>query len=235
MLVCVEGLDGVGKTTVAKKLSSVLPMRFVEKPVKELFCISEECDKEIKNKLYYKYSKKMVALYYLMGYLSVKEDSKKENILLDRGFMSTYYFSFDSETQNIFDALGKDFEFPDLTFILYASIEERVKRIKSRNPSDLDLKKERIYSDGYDKLFSAIERYNIPYIIINTELLSFDEVVSICKMIIQFIIDGKDIIKIKEIFSINNLDVLGNMGFLKLCEIINQISSKKNCKTKIKM
>lgn len=63
--------------------------------------------------------------------------------------------------------------------MLYASLETRIKRIKLRNVEDKDLKDADIYRiDGYKKMNLFIQRYNIPYIFINTEGKDVQEVIN---------------------------------------------------------
>ena len=68
-----------------------------------------------------------------------------------------------------------NYEVPDLTIALYASVEKRFNIIKNRNIPDDYLKKKRLYIDGYDKYFEALTKYNMPYLLINNENLSLEE------------------------------------------------------------
>ena len=70
---------------------------------------------------------------------------------------------------------------PNLTILLYASPEIRMKRISKRNPNDPDLYKENMKVYGYDKLINFLEKYKYNYVIIDTEELSIQEVVEKCK------------------------------------------------------
>lgn len=161
-----------------------------------------------------------------MGYLSVLEDSQKKDILMDRGFLSTYYFSYNQENSQLFDFFANNYGFPDITILLYASIYERVKRIKNRNDSDYDLKKDRLYRDGYDKFFEGIQRYNIPYLLINTENLSEKETqVLILRLLEMFFHNHESLSYIKNVFSIENLS---NMEDLTFEQINNLIDEKTN-------
>lgn len=228
MLICYEGLDGVGKSTVSKQVSKNLGIRIIEKPVKDLLYINPKQSKQITENLYSNYSSKVQAMYYLMGYLSAIEDSRKENLLMDRGLLSTYYFSFNDENSFLFDSLVNNCDTPELTFLLYASIEERIKRIQERNTGDQDLEKRRIYRDGYDRFFEGIERYKLPYMLINTERLKPEEVSQICQTITQLAISGENIDQLKDLFSIANLEHLGNMDFQHLSKSVDERVLKKS-------
>ncbi len=174
MIICVEGLDGVGKSSLVNNLSNSLCIKTISKPIDSLLLHDKESSHKVMENIY-NYSNNLVAMYYLMGNLSALEDGRKEDVILDRGFLSTYYFSCHDDNRELFDFYASHYGFPDITIVLYASIEERIKRITHRNSKDLDLGKKRIYVDGYDKIFEAIRRYNIPHVIINTDNLSEEE------------------------------------------------------------
>ena len=90
MLISIEGLDGVGKSTLTSVLSSELKMPIISKPIKSLLELTPDQSKNITNKIYGNYSKNLQAMYYLLGYLSALEDGKNGSYILDRGFISTY-------------------------------------------------------------------------------------------------------------------------------------------------
>lgn len=221
MIISIEGLDGVGKSCLTEELSKNLNIKILEKPIKKLLNLSSEQSKQITNRIYENYSSDIQAMYYLMGYISAFEDGKKEDCILDRGTLSTYYFSYCSENAELFDFFAKRYGFPDLTIILYASIEERLKRITSRDKNDRDLKKERIYKDNYSKYFDAITKYNVPYLIINTEKLSRNEVLDLTLQLIDlWKKDEESRKKIEGIFNIDNLEELGNLDYQEVQSLI---------------
>lgn len=236
MLVSVEGLDGVGKSTITNHLASFLNMPIAEKPIKKLLYLDDEQSKKITEKIYGCYSSNIQAMYYLTGYLSVLEDAKKDDILMDRGFLSTYYFSYNKENSALFDMFVMNYGVPDLTIVLYASVEERIKRIKNRDISDDDLKKKRIYVDGYDKYFEALKKYNMPYLLINNENLSLEETSSLVLTLLELVmakIENFDILK--DLFSIENLFINSQYSFQEITELIsNKINSNVSInKTKV--
>lgn len=228
MLICFEGMDGVGKSSISSKVSQKLNIPLIEKPIKKLLGLSPEQSREISNRLYDSYSSNVQALYYLMGYLTSLEDSKKSTLLMDRGILSTYYFSYNQENSVLFDTFINNYGTPDITFLLYASIDERIRRIKSRNGVDKDLKKDRLYTDDYSKYFEAINRYNIPYLLINTEKLSEEEVIEIIHKIIYAINNyGVNNDAFTDIFSIENMQYVQDMSFEEIDTIIDSRIKKQ--------
>ena len=223
MLICYEGLDGVGKSEVSKSVAKNIGFKFVEKPTKVLLSLNETKDIELMKKIHYDYSKKVQATYYLMGYISVLEDSRKENIILDRGVLSTYYFSHHETTNNIFDFYVNNYGSPDLTIVLYASIEERIKRISKRNPSDIDLSKKRIYSDDYAKYKEGINKYEMNHIVIGTDLMNKDQVVEICTRVTKMFIENpQKVYSLQNFLNINNIDELNKISYQEMLFILDK-------------
>ena len=125
---------------------------------------------------------------------------------------------------------------PDLTIVLYASVEERINRIKNRNISDNDLKKKRLYVDGYDKYFEALTKYNMPYLLINNENLSLEETSSLVLTLLKLGIEKRENLDIlKNLFSIENLFLINQYSFQEITELIsNRINSNvSNNKMKV--
>lgn len=168
-------------------------------------------------------------MYYLLGYLSALEDGKNGSYILDRGFISTYYFSSGEENKELFDFFALNYGFPELTVLLYASIEERIKRITNRSSLDKDLMKTRIYKDDYTKHFEAIRRYNIPHIAINTEKMNELEVASLVLNAIKlWRIDDDNRKFIMDLFSIDNLQSSNNLTYQELSEkMLKKVKVKK--------
>ena len=77
LLISVERLNVVGKSSFTNHLASSLNMPIAEKPIKKLLYLDDEQSKKITEKIYSCYSSNIQTMYYLMGYLSILEDAKK--------------------------------------------------------------------------------------------------------------------------------------------------------------
>jgi len=183
MEIIIEGMDGVGKTTVAKKLCERHNFKYVDRPLQHLFGVGElgtKDDIDFQNRLnqIFKEDNKIQAWITGLGdiYNSIKH--KGEDVIIDRGVISNYFWNGDEENELIFKAINDLIGFPDTTIVLYASLETRINRIKKRNIDDKDLNDSDVYkADGYKKMAQFIKKYNIPYVFINTENKNPDEVV----------------------------------------------------------
>ena len=184
MIVAIEGMDGVGKTTVAKKIERDLNLKYVKNPIKELLEMDEEKFKKIAYKIFKSDNHKIKTWYGALGDIYVLEKYRNEDIILDRHILLNYFFNGDEVTESIFKVQVNTFGKPDLTIVLIASVETRMKRIFERNPNDADLLEDRAREYGYDKMIDFLERYNYNYVIVDTENLSSEETLEKCKEII---------------------------------------------------
>lgn len=229
MIISVEGLDGVGKSSLVAELSRFFKFPIIEKPINVLLELTPSQSNSIKEKIYSNYSSDIQAMYYLLGYLAALENGNTGDYILDRGFLSTYYFSFYQENADLFDFFAHTYGFPNLTFLLYASKEKRISRIQNRNSNDRDLKKERLYNDDYEKYIEAINKYNIPHITISTENLSQSEAsnlaIEICNLWIK---GGECRNKILDLFNVNNLSKFKNSTYFELQQVLkNSLDEQK--------
>ena len=98
MEIIIEGMDGVGKTTVAKKLCERHNFKYVDRPLQHLFGVGElgtKDDIDFQNRLnqIFKEDNKIQAWITGLGdiYNSIKH--KGEDVIIDRGVISNYLLS----------------------------------------------------------------------------------------------------------------------------------------------
>lgn len=185
MIISIEGMDGVGKTTVSKSIEKEFNFKYVKEPLKELFEIDDKHIEKISKKIFNNQDSKLIAWYLALGDIYVLEQYKNDNIVLDRHILLNYYWNGNDESEEIFNTQIKMFGKPDLTIILYASPEVRMRRILNRNPNDPDLQNKSMMKDGYDKLLEFVKKYEYNYVMIDTDNLSIDEVINECNNIIM--------------------------------------------------
>lgn len=180
MHIAVEGFDGVGKSTAAKKLADKLGFLLVEKPLHFLF--DEEGDKEyirIRDAVNKSTNKQFTGWFYGLGNIYLYEKFKGQNIITDRHILSNYCWSGAPETDYIFDAIYKTIGAPDFTFLISAVPEVIEKRMKKRNPNDSDLRKVQYIKTAYEKMQSVLFRYQMPGLVIDTTELNEEAVVEL--------------------------------------------------------
>ena len=180
MHIAVEGFDGVGKSTAAKKLAEKLGFLLIEKPLHFLF--DEEGDREyirIRNAVNQSKNKQFTGWFYGLGNIYLYEKFGGQNIITDRHILSNYCWSGTDETDYIFDAIYKTIGAPDFTFLISADPEVIEKRMRKRNPNDSDLRKVSYIKTAYEKMQNVLVRYQMPGIVIDTRDLDEDAVVEL--------------------------------------------------------
>lgn len=185
MIVAIEGMDGVGKTTVARRIEKDLHYKYVKDPLKELLELDEEKLRKLSDKIFCFNDSRIKAWYLALGDIYTLSYHANENMVLDRHVLLNYFWNGNQESEEIFRTQINVFGKPDLTILLYANSEVRMKRISKRNPMDPDLYKENMKAYGYDKLVSFLQAYQYRYVVVDTEKKSIQEVVEECKKIVR--------------------------------------------------
>ena len=185
MIVSIEGMDGVGKTTVARNIEKDLGFVYVKDPLKELFELSDENLAKISNKVFNSKNDRLIALYLALGDCYALSEYQNMNVIMDRHVLLNYFWNGNSDTESIFKMQVDCFGKPDLTILLLASPQTRRKRISSRNPNDPDLKKQRMFKEDYSIILDFLEKYGYNYVPVDTEQLSIEDMVLQCKRIID--------------------------------------------------
>ena len=180
MKIAIEGMDGVGKSTIAKKIADSNSMKYIEKPLIELFntkTIDGKTNLEnICENIYNQQSELIKAWFFGLGNIYTFLKYNDEDLIIDRQFASNYLWNGTDKSIPIFNCMLELIGVPDLTIILFASVETRMKRLYNRNPNDFDLTDEEKKVLGYDKMIEFLEKFNIPYVVVNTENKNIDDV-----------------------------------------------------------
>lgn len=184
MIVAFDGLNGVGKTTMAKRFAKEFDYKYIERPIYKIFGINNNKPKgkykivqELENKIYNENDNVVIkACLTGLGILYVQKNSKNSRIVIDRHILSNFSYNGTKESLPLFEAFIKMGIYPDVSILLYADKEELVKRIKKRNPNDLDLVDIDIMFKSYENIIKFLKTYKLPSIIINTNNKTEEEV-----------------------------------------------------------
>ena len=106
----------------------------------------------------------------------IRRNLKGENIVIDRHLVSNYYWNGSIDSDPVFKALIETSGTPDLTILLYATPKTRMERLAKRDKNDPDLSDPEKKDDGYAKMLGFLQNFNMPYLVIDTDQLSLDEV-----------------------------------------------------------
>lgn len=180
MIIAVEGMDGVGKTEIAKHICNNHGFTFIEKPLHYFYNDGVENNyadlMKVANRMYDVDDTIIKSWYFSLGNIYVSRFFQNENVVIDRHLVSNYYWNGDLKSEPIFKALIETSGVPDLTIILYATPKTRMERLRKRDKNDPDLNDPDKMDDGYEKMIYFVEKFNLPYIVIDTENKSLEDV-----------------------------------------------------------
>lgn len=188
MYIAIEGMDGVGKSTIAKLLASKYGMKYIEKPMKQFMNCDDQYYNNLCDFMFSLENQDITLCFYMLGNIVTKYLG--ENIIVDRSILSSYYWDCNEKNKKIFDYFLSQAVLPDLTIILYADIPTRIARIKKRDINDEDLANDIILKDGYEKMINYANELNMSYILINTNDMDLTEVFNVCCNIIEKIMQN---------------------------------------------
>lgn len=182
MIICIDGYDGTGKTTLAKKLANKYNFTYLERPAVKMVQEKKNCSYEearsmvqkIEKQLFATGTKAEIASFYLSVFVWLRKYSKEKNIVLDRGLLTTYAVVGFPETEAVFDDFIRKGAFLDGSIYLTADDEVRVKRIFAKNPNDPDLNFPKKWHENNLEEY-ATERH-LNYTKIDTTYLTPDQV-----------------------------------------------------------
>ena len=182
MLIAFEGMDGWDKSTISKKVANSLGINHETQKITRLLDIDNNKYNAFIKEIRKSNNKKLALIFYTFRCMLDKDSTC--DVIVERSMISTYFYEHEKVSDKEFNYLLTLDCIPDITFILYASSDERKKRIELRDCNDEDLKSKEALSDGYKEMLDCVKNYHIPYIGINTENYNVDEIVDICTDII---------------------------------------------------
>lgn len=205
MIITIDGLDGAGKSTLAKKLSEKLDYEYVDKPIYELFDVKGDDNYlydeiyHIQDLIYNKTDSNTLKSYFTgLSLLYIKECMSHKNLIIDRGLLSAYAFNGDESSKPVFETLINLGVFFDASIIVTVSNEERIKRIKKRNENDPDLEIDKIRNLKYDLINKfIIEHPELPCFTINTDNLTQEEVLEEALKYVSSLTNNKKLVRSK--------------------------------------
>lgn len=176
MIVGFEGLNGAGKSTMAKKFAEEFNYKYLARPIYDVFGVDREhlgeeykIATQVENRIYnLDKNFELKACLTGLGLLYTHKVMNNENIVIDRDLLSNFSYNGTRESLPLFEALIKMGVYPDITFLLYASQEELTKRIIKRNPNDSDLTDPDVINQSYKKIMQFAINYKLPVIVIDT-------------------------------------------------------------------
>lgn len=181
--IAIEGMDGVGKTTVCKLLASKTGYTFITKPLHYLLDLEENVGWpvyfRVRNMVNNSSNRDFSAWFYGLSNIYLYEKFKNQNIITDRHIVSNYCWSGNQVNMDIYDLIIKKIGFPTLTVILYADEDTIRNRLIKRNSNDKDLKRISKTEKVYEKMISFCELKHFPYIVIDTSKLIPEQITNI--------------------------------------------------------
>lgn len=184
MIVAFEGMDGCGKSTIANKVAKKLGYNYERQRLINLLNIDDNTYNKFIKMIRNSENTKLSFFFY--SFRCMLDRDIKENTVIERTMMSTYYFEKEKIKEEEWNMIMDNPIMPDITFVLYASFDTRYKRIYNRNKSDKDLSSSEALADGYAQMLEFGRKYNIPYIGINTEIYSLEQIIEICVSTIKY-------------------------------------------------
>ena len=182
MHIAIEGMDGVGKTTVCTMLAQKLGYTFVEKPLHYIFDDSPQSVEQyqkIAKRINQNPDRDFTAWFYGLNNLFLHSKFKDQNIITDRHLVSNYCWSGAECNGDIYDLLIKKIGMPDYTVILYANPQAIEKRLKQRNENDPNLSKLNMSEIAYERMISFCKERKFPFVVIDTSDKKPEEIVNL--------------------------------------------------------
>lgn len=182
MKIVIEGMDGVGKSSVAKILAERMGAKYVDGLMKGFLKeagLSDDDISVVKHAIDISTdNENSVIRTWMYGFANVFNLLHYEgDLVIDRHCLTTFYYNGDEASKDIYKYMQKIAGKPDLIIILRASEETRRKRICGRNVNDSDLLSEKKMCYGYDEMERAAKYLELNYVIVDTNNKDMNQVI----------------------------------------------------------
>lgn len=185
MFLAIEGVDGVGKTTVSKIMAERLGCDFAEKPFRML--LGEGSGNDIYKGVADRVNRQPAALrawFYGTGMVCLTERYREQPVVADRYLLSNFAYNGAVENAEIFDLLVRRVRIPELTVLLTADDDTVIRRLSERGENEPDIGRAHMNRERTELMRLCLSRYSLPHMIIPTDLLTAEQVCDkICEKI----------------------------------------------------
>lgn len=182
MHIAIEGMDGVGKTTICNLLKDILNYKLVEKPLQYILNKDEDfidIYKRTRDIINHGENKLLSTMFYLLGTVVAYDYFKNINIITDRFYLSNFAWSLTDEYKDLYKYIIRKIGKPNLTVILYANKNVIRERMAKRKENDSNINKIPYTEIIYKRMISFSNELNLNYVVINTEEKTPQEIVNL--------------------------------------------------------
>jgi len=136
MLIAIEGIDGVGKTTIGKALAKKLKYEFLDKALQKIWNIPLDSYVSMRDTLKTTNNNEVMSMFFGLNNLLCSIEGYSKNVIADRYIITNYFWHGTEKNECIYDAILAVSEKPILTVILKADTETLRKRIIAKETKD---------------------------------------------------------------------------------------------------